>query len=130
VTYPDSGHLFLSIYGSPFRRDVLGAIIKKHLKNAGIDKPGSCHLFRHACATHMLDNGADIRFIQALLGHTQLNTTEIYTRVRIDKLKQIHAATHPATMQTKTDDEGNERLQLLTTLAQEADDEDGEITRH
>jgi integrase/recombinase XerD len=56
----------------------------------------SCHLFRHACATHMLENGADIRFTQALLGHADLGTTEIYTRVAILKLKQVHEATHPA----------------------------------
>ena len=59
----------------------------------------SCHLFRHACATHMLENGADIRYIQALLGHADLGTTEIYTRVAIMKLKQVHEATHPARLQ-------------------------------
>lgn len=63
---------------------------------AGIDKPGATHLFRHACATHMLENGADIRYIQALLGHANLATTEIYTHVSIEKLQKIHAATHPA----------------------------------
>ena len=46
--------------------------------------------------SHMLENGADIRFIQAMLGHEDLSTTEIYTRVSIEKLKEIHAATHPA----------------------------------
>jgi integrase/recombinase XerD len=63
---------------------------------AGIKKPGACHLFRHACATHMLENGADTRFIQALLGHADIGTTQIYTRVSIDKLREIHDATHPA----------------------------------
>src|SRR5438105_3396687 len=63
---------------------------------AGIMKPGSAHLFRHACATHMLEGGADIRFIQAMLGHADLSTTEIYTHVSIDKLLEVHAATHPA----------------------------------
>ena len=57
---------------------------------------GSCHLFRHAMATHMLENGADIRFIQAILGHSDLDTTAIYTQVSIHKLKEVHAATHPA----------------------------------
>lgn len=57
---------------------------------------GSCHLFRHDMATHMLDNGADIRFIQAMLGHYDLNNTEVYTRVSVEKLREIHKATHSA----------------------------------
>ena len=52
-------------------------------------------------ATHMLENGADIRFIQAMLGHSDLSTTEIYTRVSIEKLREIHAATHPAKIGVK-----------------------------
>jgi integrase/recombinase XerD len=70
--------------------------VKRYLLAAGIDKPGACHLFRHAMATQMLENGADIRFIQAILGHAQLSTTEIYTHVSIAQLKKIHALTHPA----------------------------------
>ena len=53
--------------------------VKRLLEKAGIERPGSCHLFRHACATHMLKGGADIRVIQALLGHQSLETTQIYT---------------------------------------------------
>ena len=97
IVEPDKGILFISDYGEPFKRDQLTHIVKKYLIRAGIDVVGSCHLFRHACATHMLDNGADIRFIQAMLGHDDLNTTEIYTRVSIEKLKAVHQATHPAT---------------------------------
>jgi len=70
--------------------------VRRYLDWAGIRMPGSCHLLRHACATHMLENGADIRYIQALLGHADLRSTQIYTQVSISKLKEVHAATHPA----------------------------------
>ncbi|MCP4474738.1 MAG: site-specific tyrosine recombinase XerC [Gammaproteobacteria bacterium] len=88
--------LFLTDYGEPWVRNRLSELIKKYLHHAKIDKPGACHLFRHAMATHMLDNGADIRYIQMMLGHSDLSTTQIYTQVSIEKLRQIHAATHPA----------------------------------
>jgi integrase/recombinase XerD len=91
----DDGALFLTNTGKRFRRSALAARVKQYLTQAGIDKPGSCHLFRHACATHMLEHGADIRYIQAILGHANLDTTQIYTRVSIEKLKAIHRATHP-----------------------------------
>jgi integrase/recombinase XerD len=58
-------------------------------------------VFRHACATHMLGAGADIRYIQALLGHADLSTTEVYTQVSIGKLKAVHTATHPARLQAR-----------------------------
>ena len=87
--------LFLTDYGEPFNGGYVGGLVKRRIKEVGIDKPGSCHLFRHAMATHMLDNGADIRFIQAMLGHADLSTTEVYTRVSIEKLSDIHRATHP-----------------------------------
>ena len=63
---------------------------------SGIGKAGSCHLFRHTMATLMLEGGADVRFIQAMLGHACLSTTEIYTQVSIQKLKEVHTLTHPA----------------------------------
>jgi len=62
-------------------------------------KHGSGHLFRRTCATLMLEGGADIRFIQQLLGHAELSTTEIYTQVSIQKLKAVHTATHPARLE-------------------------------
>jgi integrase/recombinase XerD len=68
------------------------------VKASGVAKTGSCHLFRHAMATLMLENGADVRMIQAILGHVKLTTTEIYTHVAITKLKQVHTATHPAAL--------------------------------
>jgi len=96
----DRGEVFLTDYGEPFTRNRLGDQIHRYVARAGL--PGACHIFRHACATHMLENGADIRFIQAMLGHAQLSTTEIYTQVSISKLKEIHAATHPAQLGRRT----------------------------
>ncbi|PCH62787.1 MAG: hypothetical protein COC09_02915 [Gammaproteobacteria bacterium] len=100
VLEPDNGTLFLTDYGERFKRDALSNLVKRYLIKAGITTLGSCHLFRHACATHMLENGADIRFIQQLLGHEDLSTTEIYTHVSIDILKAIHQATPPSDCQT------------------------------
>jgi integrase/recombinase XerD len=88
--------LFLNDYGEAFAANKLGDRVKRYLNQAGIHAPGACHLLRHAMATHMLENGADSRFIQAMLGHQQLNTTQLYTQVSIRRLQEIHAATHPA----------------------------------
>jgi integrase/recombinase XerD len=89
-------HLFLSSYGEAFNPDVLSRKVAQYIRQADIGRGGSCHLFRHTCATHMLENGADIRFIQQLLGHEKLETTQIYTEVSIRQLQEVHARTHPA----------------------------------
>lgn len=89
-------HLFLNDYGAMFRDNKLGDRVKRYMKNAGITSPGSCHLLRHSMATHMLENGADLRFIQTMLGHSDVRATQIYTHVSIRKLAEIHAVTHPA----------------------------------
>jgi integrase/recombinase XerD len=91
----DTEILFLTDYGEPMHAEYVSNKVKRYMEFAGIHKLGAAHLFRHACATHMLEGGADIRFIQAMLGHAELSTTEIYTHVSIDKLKAIHARTHP-----------------------------------
>jgi integrase/recombinase XerD len=88
--------LFLTQYGDKFDDYTIGELVKRFIAKAGIAVKGACHLFRHACATHMLENGADTRYIQAMLGHSQLSTTQIYTHVALAKLKEIHTATHPA----------------------------------
>jgi integrase/recombinase XerD len=115
---------FMSDYGEPFTPSLFAHWLKRHLRKQGIERGGS-HLFRHACATHMLENGADIRFIQALLGHVDLSTTEVYTRVCIEKLRQVHAATHPAKLQRlhAVNDVNHELDPLAALLALDEDDE-------
>jgi integrase/recombinase XerD len=88
--------LFLTHLGKPFAPDQMSELVASYVKAAEIGKEGSCHLFRHTMATVMLENGAGIRYIQAMLGHAKLETTQIYTRVSIRRLKEVHTATHPA----------------------------------
>ena len=87
---------FITSYGEKFHPDVLSRQVSKQIQQAEIGRPGSCHLLRHTCATHMLEGGADIRFIQQLLGHANLETTAIYTHVSIEQLKAVHAESHPS----------------------------------
>lgn len=96
VREPDDGTVFLHDYGEPFLGNRLSDLVRRYVEAIGIESPGACHLLRHAMATEMLSNGADIRYLQAILGHAQLTTTERYTHVTLDKLKSVHAATHPA----------------------------------
>ncbi len=93
---PDDGTLFLTEHGTRLRLDWLTDQVRRHLKSAGVGKDGACHLFRHTCATGMLDGGADIRHVQVLLGHADLSTTAVYAQVSIRQLQAVHAATHPA----------------------------------
>ena len=96
VVAPDDYTLFVSNAGEPFSLDYLTQLVSEHVEAANIGKRGACHMFRHTMATLMLENGADIRYIQQMLGHEDLKTTAIYTYVSIRQLKLIHAATHPA----------------------------------
>ncbi|MCP5058509.1 MAG: site-specific tyrosine recombinase XerC [bacterium] len=96
ATEPDEGWLFLHDSGEPLGKNRLTDLAKKYIAASGVEKSGACHLFRHTMATLMLDAGCDIRHLQAILGHSQLSTPEIYTHVSIRKLKEVHARTHPA----------------------------------
>ena len=124
----DDGTLFLTTLGEPFERNRMTQLVRGYVDAAGTGKTGSCHLFRHTMATLMLENGADIRFIQAMLGHAELSTTQIYTQVSIRKLKDIHTATHPgkpivAGAARQADDD--EQDILLAALVHEAVEDDG-----
>ena len=96
VLPPDHGVLFLTQDGEEISRERLTQRMGDYVKAADIGKTGSCHLFRHTCATLMLEGGADIRYIQEMLGHVELTTTQIYTRVSIRRLKAVHSLTHPS----------------------------------
>lgn len=101
---PSIKHVFLNQYGQPLSPDGLSWRVRDYFKQAGIAKRGACHLFRHTMATAMLDNGADIRHVQEILGHGQITSTQRYTHVSIARLQAVHAATHPAVKLTRDPD--------------------------
>ena len=130
VTPPDAGVLFLAESGHGFSRYVLGVSVGRYVRAAGVEAQGACRLFRHACATQMLEAGADIRYVQELLGHSSLTTTQVYTRVAISKLKAVYEATHPGARAVGEKGSGEKNLtsaaELLDELA--ADDDEEQLT--
>jgi integrase/recombinase XerD len=126
VVGQDEGIIFLTNLGETFTPNRLSKLVREYVDAAELGKTGACHLFRHTMATLMLEHGADIRFIQAMLGHAELSTTQIYTQVSIRKLKEIHTATHPAAgrsrrQENEADDSAKD--ELLSLLAAEDDDD-------
>jgi len=119
ATEPDDQIVFLSNAGEPFSLDYLTEMVRGYVEVADLGKHGACHLFRHTMATLMLEGGADTRFIQAMLGHADLKTTQIYTHVAIRQLQEIHRATHPAKLK-------RDKQELLKTLEAEAQEEEEE----
>lgn len=95
VAAVDDGALFLTTMGDAMTLMRATTIVGEYIERAKLGKRGACHIFRHTAATLMLENGADTRYIQAMLGHADISSTQIYTSVSIHKLKQVHALTHP-----------------------------------
>jgi integrase/recombinase XerD len=127
------GTLFLSGAGEEISPDHLTLTVRSYVLKAKTGKTGACHLFRHTMATLMLEGGADIRFIQQMLGHAELSTTEIYTHVSIRMLQQVYKASHPAALLDRehaqppaaaTDAEAKE--ELLAALDAEAEEDNEE----
>ena len=127
---PDHGTLFLSTTGEALSPETLTHYVRDYVLAADLGEVGACHLIRHTVATLMLEHGADVRFVQELLGHADIGSTQLYTRVSIAKLQAVHAATHPG---AGDDDKGEHRGKdddeakaLLDALAAEAVDEEPE----
>ena len=87
--------VFLNQRGGPLSRQSAWAILKSAASRAGIRREISPHTLRHSFATHLLDGGADVRVVQELLGHASVTTTQVYTLVTVDRLREVYATAHP-----------------------------------
>ncbi len=92
--------LFLNTRGAPLSRQSAWAVIQQAAERAGLAAHVSPHSLRHSYATHLLERGADVRVVQELLGHASVTTTQLYTMVTVDTLREVYAASHPRALRT------------------------------
>jgi len=95
ITPRSPANVFLTKRGTPFASVTLWLRIKQRVRRAGIGRPVTPHMLRHSFATHLLQNGADLRVIQELLGHSSISTTEVYTHIAGQRLRDVHRKFHP-----------------------------------
>ena len=120
----DDGFLFLTELGESMVPEYVTHRMRRYVEAADLGKKGSCHIFRHTMATCMLDNGADLRVVQEMLGHASLATTEIYTHVAIRKLKKVHTLTHPSATMKGLKKNGAAAVDDPRPMSREPDHED------
>lgn len=102
LTFKSGDTLFIDNRGKPYNGGQITALVNKYKRRAGVSKPGASNLYRHTTATTMLDNGADLRVIQEVLGHESISTTQIYTHVAVKKMCREYQKSHPAAMSHQT----------------------------
>jgi integrase/recombinase XerD len=100
---PDTSTVFVSKSGRPLSRIGLWSIVKRTARSAGLPTTISPHTLRHSFATHLLAGGADLRAVQEMLGHASIATTQVYTRVELSRLRQVHARFHPRSQGSAAD---------------------------
>jgi integrase/recombinase XerD len=114
---PNEKHIFLGERCLPLKPNTLSAMVRRYLSAAGVTKPGACHLLRRTMATEMLANGADVRVIQQILGHANLDTTALYTRVSFPALQAACATAHPGKALSGSPLSDGKSLEYLYSLA-------------
>jgi integrase/recombinase XerD len=95
VKRPNTDFVFLNAHGKQLTRQAIWQLIKKYVNQVGIRTHVTPHTLRHSFATHLLENGADLRIVQELLGHADISTTQIYTHISHRHLKEVYDKFHP-----------------------------------